>query len=88
MLMPLQAEELADRLGKFHLRGSHINLIPWNTVDDADFVRPSRNAVFAFRRALEAKGYPVSVRLTRGQDAAAACGQLRNENQKMPLAGV
>ena len=55
-------------------------------MDDADFTRPSRNAVFAFRRALEAKGFPVSVRLTRGQDAAAACGQLRNKNQKQPLA--
>ena len=81
----LQAEELADKLSKFNLRGSHVNLIPWNAVDDADFTRPSRNAVFAFRRALEAKGFPVSTRITRGMDAAAACGQLRNENQKLPL---
>ncbi|CAL5218542.1 g231 [Coccomyxa viridis] len=82
---PAQAEELAEKLSRWHLRGSHVNLIPWNAVDDADFTRPSRNAVFAFRRALEAKGYPVSTRITRGQDAAAACGQLRNDNQKLPL---
>ena len=81
----LQAEELAEKLSRWHLRGSHVNLIPWNAVDDADFTRPSRNAVFAFRRALEAKGFPVSTRITRGQDAAAACGQLRNDNQKLPL---
>lgn len=38
-----------------------------------------------FQRALEEAGIPVSVRITRGLEAAAACGQLRNEFQKTPL---
>lgn len=36
-------------------------------------------------QALEKGGVPVSVRITRGLEAAAACGQLRNDHQKQPL---
>ncbi len=39
------------------------------------------------RRILEAAGLPVTVRVTRGLEAAAACGQLRNRHQKEPLPG-
>jgi len=34
---------------------------------------------------LESAGIPVSLRQTRGLEAAAACGQLRNRHQKTPL---
>lgn len=37
-------------------------------------------------QALEKGGVPVSIRVTRGLEAAAACGQLRNAHQKEPLA--
>jgi 23S rRNA (adenine2503-C2)-methyltransferase len=36
----------------------------------------SRESIAAFRGALEARGVPVTVRLTRGRDIDAACGQL------------
>lgn len=36
-------------------------------------------------QVLEKAGVPVSVRITRGLEAAAACGQLRNMHQKEPL---
>lgn len=39
----------------------------------------------AFAAALESRKITVSVRQTRGLDASAACGQLRNEFQKSPL---
>lgn len=39
----------------------------------------------AFSAALESRKVTVSVRQTRGLDASAACGQLRNEFQKVPL---
>ncbi|KAK9915952.1 hypothetical protein WJX75_006384 [Coccomyxa subellipsoidea] len=84
---PAQAEELARVLTRHGLRGSHVNLIPWNAVQDAQFKRPSRAAGRAFCDALEKAGIPVSMRVTRGTDAAAACGQLRNEFQRMPLDG-
>lgn len=41
--------------------------------------------VLAFANALESRKVTVSVRQARGLDAAAACGQLRNEFQKNPL---
>ena len=65
---------------------SHVNLIPYNPVDDAEFVRPSRNRTFAFANALKAGGCPASIRVTRGLEASAACGQLRNTFVKNRLA--
>lgn len=41
--------------------------------------------VAAFAAALESRKITVSVRQTRGLDASAACGQLRNKFQKSPL---
>ena len=52
-----------------------VNLIPYNPTDSG-FRGSSREAVAAFRRALADRGVPVTVRLTRGRDIDAACGQL------------
>lgn len=41
--------------------------------------------MLAFANALESRKVTTSVRQTRGLDASAACGQLRNEFQKSPL---
>ena len=80
-----QAQELAELLQSHELM-SHVNLIPWNPVDESAFQRPSNTRVHAFRKVLEAAGLPVSIRRTRGLEAAAACGQLRNAFQKTPMA--
>ena len=64
---------------------SHVNLIPWNPVDESEFKRPSKNAVQRFVGVLERSGIRCSVRVTRGLEAAAACGQLRNKHQSSPL---
>jgi len=56
-----------------------VNLIPYNATDSgggAPFTGSSRESIAAFRAALESRGVPVTVRLTRGRDIAAACGQL------------
>jgi 23S rRNA (adenine2503-C2)-methyltransferase len=52
-----------------------VNLIPYNPTDAA-FQGSSREAVGAFKEALEERGVRTTVRLTRGRDIAAACGQL------------
>jgi 23S rRNA (adenine2503-C2)-methyltransferase len=52
-----------------------VNLIPYNPTDSA-YEGSGRDAIAAFRGALERKGVRVTVRLTRGRDIAAACGQL------------
>jgi 23S rRNA (adenine2503-C2)-methyltransferase len=52
-----------------------VNLIPFNPTESA-FTGSSREAIAAFAAALDAREIPVTVRLTRGRDIAAACGQL------------
>jgi len=79
------ARELAGLL-RAHDLLSHVNVIPWNPVDESEFKRPSRNSVMRFVRELEAAGLAATIRMTRGLEAAAACGQLRNRHQKEPMA--
>jgi len=73
--LPAHAEELAR-----HLRGfqTHINLIPYNPISDADYQRPGRRRIRAFVQVLEEQHIAVSVRYSRGLAAEAACGQLRS----------
>jgi 23S rRNA (adenine2503-C2)-methyltransferase len=51
-----------------------VNLIPYNPT--GRFEGSSRKAIAAFRAALEEHGLRATVRLTRGRDIEAACGQL------------
>jgi 23S rRNA (adenine2503-C2)-methyltransferase len=53
-----------------------VNLIPYNPTAAGPFSGSSRESIAAFRAALESRGVPVTVRLTRGRDIDAACGQL------------
>jgi len=68
-----QALALADLLEP--RRAFKVNLIPYNPTDSG-FRGSSRDAIAAFRRALADRGVPATVRLTRGRDIDAACGQL------------
>jgi 23S rRNA (adenine2503-C2)-methyltransferase len=52
-----------------------LNLIPYNPTG-SEYEGSGRNAIEAFRAALEANGLRATVRLTRGRDIDAACGQL------------
>jgi len=52
-----------------------VNLIPYNPTE-AGFSGSGRAAIDAFKAALEARGVRATVRLTRGRDIDAACGQL------------
>jgi 23S rRNA (adenine2503-C2)-methyltransferase len=53
-----------------------INLIPFNPFDQSDYERVSNNSLHRFRDILNRAGHTVTVRTTRGDDIAAACGQL------------
>jgi 23S rRNA (adenine2503-C2)-methyltransferase len=77
---PEQAEELAYLIRGFQ---SHVNLIPYNPVSDADYKRPSERAIQTFVQVLEDYKIAVSVRRTRGLEADAACGQLRGQHEKV-----
>lgn len=72
---PESAVELADLLAGLLC---HVNLIPANPVPEYDYSAPTPTAVRAFRRVLEQRGIPVSLRREMGADIGAACGQLRH----------
>ena len=54
----------------------NVNLIPYNPTAKNDYQRPSNNAIMKFKYLLEHSGKKVTVRLERGADIDAACGQL------------
>ncbi len=60
----------------------NINLIPYNAVIENDYKKPSNNSVMKFKYLLEHSGKKVTVRLERGADIDAACGQLRGKVKK------
>jgi len=57
-----------------------VNLIPYNPTG-SPFEGSTRASIAAFRDALQANGVPATIRLTRGQDIDAACGQLAARTQ-------
>ncbi len=59
----------------------NINLIPYNSVIENDYKKPSVNDTMKFKYLLEHSGKKVTVRLERGADIDAACGQLRGKNK-------
>ena len=61
------------------LRGllCHVNVIPLNPVPGIPLRRPAVARVRAFARCVRAAGIPVTVRIERGTEIQAACGQLR-----------
>lgn len=54
-----------------------VNLIPYNTVEGLEWKRPSLKQCYAFRDVLSNAGINTTLRLEKGSDIAAACGQLR-----------
>ncbi len=72
--LPHHAIELAN-----HLRGfqSHVNLIPYNPIDEADYQRPNQQQIQTFMDVLQQHKVAASIRYSRGLEANAACGQLR-----------
>ena len=68
----VQAVQLADALDR---RVFKVNLIPYNPTSSA-YRGSSPKAIEAFRAELERRGLDATVRLTRGREIDAACGQL------------
>ena len=58
--------------------GSHVNLIPINPTA-GDFKRPSEKNVLEFERILSDAGINCTVRIEKGTEISAACGQLRTD---------
>lgn len=75
--------EQAQALGKL-LQGMlcHVNLIPLNPTNGYDGAPSSRERVTAFQETLSRFGVSSTVRVRRGIDIQAGCGQLRDRFQK------
>jgi 23S rRNA (adenine2503-C2)-methyltransferase len=68
-----QARELAALVREVPCK---INLIPFNPFPGVDYRRSAPEAIARFRDVLMQAGLVTTVRRTRGDDIAAACGQL------------
>lgn len=68
-----QAAELTALLRDFPCK---INLIPFNPYVGTDYERAQADTVTRFAEYLQARGMVTTIRKTRGDDIAAACGQL------------
>ncbi|MEH2438741.1 23S rRNA (adenine(2503)-C(2))-methyltransferase RlmN [Nostoc sp.] len=72
--LPEHALELSKCMRGFQC---HVNLIPYNPIQEVDYKRPNRDRIEAFVNVLKQQNTAVSVRYSRGLEADAACGQLR-----------
>ena len=79
-----QARALAEILAPHE--AFKVNLIPYNPTDGG-FEGSDPETIEAFRAQLAERGVPATVRLTRGRDIAAACGQLAAEPAAVAAAG-
>jgi len=80
---PEQAQELIDLI-RLHAKNGlrcKFNLIPFNPFAESGLRRSADEQVQKFARLLQGAGIVTTVRKTRGDDIAAACGQLAGDVQ-------
>lgn len=76
-----QAIELV-KLIKKHNVNAKINLIPFNSWDGCEYENTQKEAIISFQKTLKNSGLIAPIRKTRGEDAMAACGQLKSLSQR------
>jgi len=72
------ARELIALMKKYQLRAT-FNLIPFNPWPGCIFQPSDNNTVKLFAHELEKAGFAAPIRVARGQDILAACGQLKSK---------
>ena len=72
------ATTLINLMKKYKLRAS-FNLIPFNPWPGCCFEPSEKKSIEAFSKKLEDAGFAAPVRVARGQDILAACGQLKSK---------
>ncbi len=74
--------EDADELIKLYRKvpADLINIIEYNPIDAARFLKPDEDTTMQFMQHLEKNKVNVRLRRSRGKDIDAACGQLANKN--------
>jgi len=74
-----QLAEISDSLR------CNVNLIPYNPVPELPYDRPTDLAIESFAERLSKRGVNANIRRPRGQDVAAACGQLTRQSRRDDL---
>ncbi len=84
-----------DSIGEAHelvrlLAGipAKINLIPFNPWPGSPYTCSSRRTIEAFAEVINRAGYASPVRMPRGRDILAACGQLKSASRKQSAAAA
>ncbi len=75
----IYADKLAKLIGGFN---SKVNLITFNPAPDSLLQAPAAPQVKYFKNKLIAKGIPTTIRISKGDDISAACGQLKSLHLK------
>ena len=81
-------EDVNDSIDQAQLLARHarrlrakVNLIPYNIVEGLDWKRPPESHCRRFRDTLQQTGTNVTLRIEKGHDIDAACGQLRLKHE-------
>lgn len=74
-----QAQKLAGMARRVHAK---VNLIPYNPVEGLGWQRPDRDRCKVFQHVLREAGISATLRIDKGTDIAAACGQLRLQHKE------
>ena len=83
------SDEDAERVAKL-LKGfpCKLNIIPWNPHPLAPYKRPRPEAIERFQNRVKSLGLATYLRTPRGDDIAAACGQLANKSKEEGLVAL
>ena len=77
-------DEDLDLLCKvLHRKESKINLIPFNEFPGSKYKRPTDRKILDFNQRLIDRGFTSTIRVTKGEDILAACGQLKSTLEKL-----
>ncbi len=79
---PAHVKELARLLNGIRCR---INLIRFHPIPGSEYSSPDLREMEAFRDSLNARGITATIRASRGEDIAAACGLLSTMEQNISL---
>ena len=79
---PEHAQILAKRAASIRAK---VNLIPYNTVEGLQWSRPSDEDCLRFKSVLTNANVSATLRLEKGHDIDAACGQLRLKKEKAEI---
>ncbi len=76
---PAEVKPLASLARRLHAK---VNLIPYNSVEGLPWKRPNESRCQGFADALSRSGIACTLRLEKGHDIDAACGQLRLKTER------